>query len=225
MMSGLRDIELDGELYTHGMDHSDIHSRVSRTAIIHEDYADVEYHIFDIVYHANQTDRIRIINELLNRIPNTNSPLRIVKHYFVDSVDDVMRHYDNFVDDGYEGFVLRHKSGLYERKRVNTMMKFKPKKHDTYMIVGFEEEVSIHGVAKGALGALILDSDLIGNNGNNTRFKVGTGFTREQRIALWQERDALMGKWCKVAYQHITSANHVPRFPVFISIVEKEDII
>ncbi|MBU2395725.1 MAG: ATP-dependent DNA ligase, partial [Gammaproteobacteria bacterium] len=64
-----------------------------------------------------------------------------------------------------------------------------------------------------SLGSLICLS------GDGSTFNVGTGFTAEQRQNLWRSRDSLKGKQVKVKYQHLSSAKRVPRFPVFVEII------
>ncbi len=91
-------------------------------------------------------------------------------------------------------------------------MKFKPKQSDSYTILGYEEEISIEGNPKDRLGALICDS------GDGNTFNVGTGFTDEQRLNLWDIRSLLPGMTCTIKYQHITPGRKVPRFPVFVSL-------
>ena len=91
-------------------------------------------------------------------------------------------------------------------------MKFKPKKEDDYEILGFEEEISKDGIPKDTLGAIICKS------GDGQVFNVGTGFTDERRKELWEARDILVGQFATVKYQHITSGNKVPRFPVFVEV-------
>jgi ATP-dependent DNA ligase len=51
-----------------------------------------------------------------------------------------------------------------------------------------------------------------------TQFKVGTGFTAEQRQNLWKIKETLIGKSAKVMYQALTN-DHIPRFPVFVEII------
>ena len=80
--------------------------------------------------------------------------------------------------------------------------------------MGSAEEISKDGIPKQALGALICK----GSDG--TEFKVGTGFTRELRERLWERVGLLKGKRAKISYQHLTSGKKVPRFPVFVEIIE-----
>ena len=91
------------------------------------------------------------------------------------------------------------------------MMKFKPKKSDTYMVCGWTKLQDKDGNWREELGALVL-RDPEGNE-----FNVGTGFTQLQRRELWEERDKLMGKDCTINYQNLTERG-VPRFSVFVSL-------
>lgn len=127
-----------------------------------------------------------------------------------------MRVFDRVIELGYEGIIVRHNMAPYQRKRSTLVMKFKPKKSDGYKIIGYEEEISIEGVPKGSLGSLQCKS------GDGNVFSVGTGFSRDQRDQLWQVREGLNGKVAKVKYQHITSGRKVPRFPVFVEVIENE---
>jgi ATP-dependent DNA ligase len=111
---------------------------------------------------------------------------------------------------------VRHFGAPYLRKRSTMIMKFKPKKDDYYKIVGYEEEVSIHGEPKGRLGALKCKSE------TDQHFAVGSGLTDTQREELWANREVLPGKLAHVKYQHITTGKGVPRFPVLIEIIDTE---
>lgn len=211
---GLVNTELDGELYVHGMDHSEIHSRVSRTVELHHDLESVEYHIFDLV--SDEPQSIRLFNLLLklsltrNNLPN----VKAVQPNMVSTLDEIMEFYNRFVSEGYEGFVLRHADAPYVRKRSTYMMKFKPKKEDIYEIVGWKEEHSMDGSPKGRLGALICRAP------NEAVFSVGSGLNDHLRTELWHQRQALPGLFVRVGYQHITVSGGVPRFPVLIEVIQ-----
>jgi DNA ligase-1 len=113
---------------------------------------------------------------------------------------------------GYEGLILREPSALYVEKSATTMMKLKPRSSDTYRVVGFNEEISIHGEPKGRLGALLVQ------DADGRAFKVGSGFTHAQREVYWQDRDKLIGAIVHVKYQALTDRG-VPWFPVFMEVV------
>lgn len=201
-------IELDGELYVHGKSFEEIVSITSRTVNLHPDHKLIQYHIFDIVDTDPQWKRIKTINEFKEL-----SPWLVVSPYKICmTLEDIMRYYDELVSRKYEGIIVRHIDAPYERKRSLWVMKFKPKQEDEYEITGSVEEVDKDGSPKDTLGALVCKS------GDSNLFSIGTGFTDEQRQQLWSIRDLLPGNRAKVKYQHITSGNKVPRFPVFVEI-------
>ena len=204
--------ELDGELYCHGKSFEQVVSITSRTVNLHQDFKDIQFHCFDIINEQPQIGRTIMTDNLRGLSPF----LQIAPFWLCESLDDVMKAYDKILDDGYEGIIVRHFQAIYERKRSTFVMKFKPKKEDEYEIIDYSEEVTISGNPKGSLGALICKS------GDGNVFSVGTGFTRGQRDHLWEERENLSGKFVKVQYQHLTSGKKVPRFPVFVEVIENE---
>lgn len=202
--------ELDGELYCHGMSFEEIVSITSRTVNVHSDYSKVQFHIFDIINELPQMKRQILVDNLRDMHPN----LQIAPFWICTSLDDIMKTYDHLIKLGYEGIIVRNIHAPYERKRSTMVMKFKPKKEDTYEIVGGVEEVSIEGEPKNSLGALVVKS------GDGNTFQVGTGLTRDQRVSLWKDIQSIKGKSAKIQYQHLTSGKKVPRFPVFVEVVE-----
>ena len=212
----LRSVELDGELYIHGAPHEVIHGIVSRTENMHPDSALIQFHIFDIVIEGSQIERSTILYRDLIPTKRTGtgigSPIQVVPIRIIDDIDSIMSTLDDYMNNRYEGFVIRNASGLYARKRSTDMMKFKPRKKDSYKILGYEEERDIYGQPKGRLGALIC----ISNDGGT--FKVGSGFTAEQRQNYWNVKENLIGRIVVVKYQHLTPGRNVPRFPVFAEV-------
>jgi len=204
--------ELDGELYCHGMSFEEVFSITSRTVNLHPDHRLIQFHCFDVINSDPQTERLIFINSLQHLRPI----IQVSPFWLCGSLDDIMRTYDYIIRKGYEGIIVRHRDAPYERKRSTWIMKFKPKKEDVYEIVGFEEEISVKGRPKGTLGSLWCKS------GDGSKFSVGTGFTRDQRYELWRDRDSLIGRYARVKYQHLTSGKKVPRFPVFVEILDKE---
>ena len=210
---GLRNLELDGELYVHGMPFQSLAS-IAKTKIgLHPDYKQLEYHMFDTVSDGKQASRIAWLQRLNISM---QSSIHIVKTIFIGNMSELEKYYTEFVAQGYEGFIIRQLDAYYARKRSTSIMKCKPGKFDDYDVIDYQEEHSIYGEPKGALGALVLKSEA------GSVFSVGSGFTRQQRQDLWLERDGLKGRRCTVKYQELTVGREVPRFPVFISLVEKE---
>lgn len=210
-------VEWDGELYSHGLPFEQITSITSRTVNIHPDHESIKYHIFDIAKEGiSQHSRLAELISYKYRFQES-SHLELAPYWICDNLEEIMKVYDKLISMNYEGIIVRHCQAPYVRKRSTGVMKFKPKKEDEYVICGYEEERTVNGVSKGTLGSLVLSS----NDGENT-FSVGTGFTEEQREKLWKARERLCGKVVRIQYQHLTSGKKVPRFPVFVEVVEND---
>ena len=205
-------LELDGELYVHGMNFQDIFSRTSRKKNIHSDSSKIEFHIFDIVSTYSQIDRLAELNKI-GFFLRAYDCIKVVPSSIVRDLDEVMKMYEEYLTKGYEGFILRDLYAGYARKRFTGIMKFKPHQEDEYDILGTQEELSIDGVPKNSLGAITCRGN------DNTAFNVGTGFTRDQRIDLWRIREELVGKKLRVKFQALTQGRGVPRFPVAMEVI------
>lgn len=213
------ELELDGELYLHGMPFEMIHSIVSRKKNIHELSERMEYWVFDLVdERLMQGVRFKYLVELAQEVLKPLKRVKFGPYWICYSLEEVLQAYDECISREFEGIVVRDLAAPYVRKRSTQMMKFKPKKNDVYEIIGTIEEVSKDGVPKGSLGALRCKS----HNDLDT-FQVGTGFSAEQRRWLWEQKEELPGKYARVSYQHITSGKGVPRFPVFVEILDDWD--
>jgi ATP-dependent DNA ligase len=145
------DIELDGELYVHGLPFESVHSIVGRTVNLHSRYQDMEYHIFDIVDPSlPQWERFKVLMAL----PEMRPGLRKVPMRTAEDLEGILKAYDEFIELEYEGIIVRHIDAPYIRRRSTFVMKFKPKKEDYYEIVGFKQMVDKDGNPKEMLGAL-----------------------------------------------------------------------
>ena len=206
-----RELELDGELYTHGKPFEEIHSIVGRTVSLSVDYEQMEYQLFDIVdLFKVQAERTKILSQL--ELPRG---VYRVPFELCHTSDQIMKVFDKFIEANYEGIIVRHWLNIYKRARSVHVMKFKPKKEDIYLITGAEQMVSIHGELKPMIGSLICQGD------DGTPFRVGSGMDDEFRAKNWPDYQHLIGKYLRVKYQHITT-NHVPRFPVFVEVIEED---
>ncbi len=203
-------IELDGELYAHGLSFEEIHSRCASSRITtHANIAEIEFHVFDIVDESkNQMERLVALNNLYFVWPIVRVPFALI-----NSLDEGMKMLDRYLTMGYEGIILRHCENIYQRSRSQLLMKFKPAKEDIYEIIGWKEETDKYGNFKETIGALVCR----GETGNI--FSCGSGLTDEISAKLWEEKATLIGRKLRVKYQHLTPGKQVPRFPVFVEVI------
>lgn len=204
--------ELDGELYSRDLTFEEICSAVLRDNPV-EEGKKIEYHIFDFLTEDNTRSNasryqvLGLIDDALH-YHGLNEHLVIVPTFWAHNLDEIYKMLDVQIRNGNEGIIVRHPYAYYQEKRVTTMMKFKPKKTDTYKVIGVRQLTDKYGFHKNMLGALIL-TDHEGN-----LFNVGTGFSEAERYRLWDLRKELTGKYCTISYQNLTQLG-VPRFAVY----------
>ena len=190
----------DGELYNHELflegGHELIHSICSRTVNIHPRHKEMEFWIFDVkVKNCSQVERMNFIFSPTGLPKN----IKIAPYWICETLDDIKKIYDKLIEQKYEGIIVRHLYNIYEDKRSTYMMKFKPKKEDTYEIVGWKEEHTIEGMPKGRIGSIIFSSQ------KGDKFAVSAGLNDNDREILWDIKDQLAGKMGVVHYQHLTN--------------------
>lgn len=197
--SGLFKWPLDGELYNHEMflegGHELMYSIISRTVNLHPRYKEMEFWVFDIKVLIDQVGRQKFLNTLKDLPPN----IKIAPYWICSTLSEIKAIYDKIIKLGYEGIIVRNLSNVYEEKRSTMMMKFKPKRKDTYKIIGWKEEETKDGVPKGRIGSLLLSSK------EGEQFSVSAGLDDNDRELLWNVRDTLSGKSAVVHYQHLTN--------------------
>lgn len=199
--SKLEGFELDFEAYYHGMKHPEISGIIRTTKFVPAKAYLIKAYILDIPQApAMLEQRISLLNEI-----KESSLVISVPSYRVNTCEEIQNFLKTFCADGYEGFVLKNPMSIYETKRSVNWIKYKPRKSDSYPIVGFEEEVDKYGQRKGTLGALILASP-------KGTFSVGTGFNQHDRDEIWNNQDSYLGKLFTISYQEL-SKDGIPREP------------
>jgi DNA ligase-1 len=173
---------------------------------------DFKFYVFD-QFHETATFMERQFT-----LQRTNEYIVIVDQVEVNDMTQLEALEELYVSAGYEGLMLRDPEAVYlqGRPHIKTQMLMKIKRFldAEFVVIGREEEVSIHGDPKGSLGALILQF-------NDRTFRCGCGFTKEQRQAFWT--DDVLGKTAKVKYFGGYSEG-VPRFPSFIGWRDAADL-
>lgn len=199
------DGEYDGEIYHHGWSQEKIHSVLWTTTRIHELAHILEFHLFD-EKNSGEIQATRLVNIKHYRY---GGPVHRVKAYICYTLDDIMNYYDQFIAEGYEGFILRELSGFYIERRTQLGMKFKPKKQDCYPIRKVFEAIAEDGTPKGMIGGFWCVDDM------GSEFKVAAGNIKHpERTRLWKmhlDGVDFQTKKLIVAYQCLTSKNKVPR--------------
>jgi DNA ligase-1 len=113
------------------------------------------------------------------------------------------------ISKGEEGIMINICDAPYEFKRTNNLLKVKKMQTMDLEIIGFEEG---DGRLAGKLGAVLVRY----KNGNVV--KVGSGFSDDLRVTIWDNQSAYLGNICEIQYfEETTNADggESLRFPIF----------
>jgi ATP-dependent DNA ligase len=216
----LPDIELDGEIYLHGMSKQEIGSFLRRKEL-KEGYEQIQYHMFDLICNRPQIQRLDALWFDLAPMFADHYCLQLVEGHKVGTAKRLVELLDFYINQKYEGIIVRNALADHERKRTVNMLKWKPTHKDSYLIVGVEEEVDQYGSPKGRLGAIWCEKD-------GERFKISAGgFPHAYKQDLWEAMlcgaYTIEGKWLLIKYVDLTDRG-VPNHAVALSITESEVI-
>lgn len=127
---------------------------------------------------------------------------------------DIMNRYaKDAVREGFEGIMIKDHDGVYQCKRSDSWLKWKPVTTFDLKIIGFEEGTNKN---KGRLGAFICEGI---EDGKLIRVNVGSGITDTERDEFWAERRHLMGRIVEILADAVTQdkeGNYSLRFPRFV---------
>jgi len=229
---------LDGELIYGSPTDPTVYRQTVSAVMRKGSMTPVDFYVFDKLGNGAFDDRY---TELCNPL----SPL-LVKHKVVDQTlcnceIAVKALLSGYLGEGYEGIVIRKPHGKYKEGRSTLsekyLLKMKPYEDSEAIVIGyvalmhnaneaFKNELgqTAHSYCKEGLieteklGALQVKDLLTG-----VEFNVGTGFTDEERVALWSDRKNLKGRYIK--YKRFTIGEQdKPRHPVFLGFRDKIDM-
>jgi DNA ligase 1 len=192
---------LDGELYTNKYPFEELVGLIKRKYVEKEDLPkmhQVHFHIYDIVSPNGYLERRKFILDNQHLFPPT---FEIVKTEEATTVEDFKAKFTEYVQEGYEGIMLRNKKGAYESKHSHNLQKYKEFEEDEFVIVGFRE-------AEGRdSGTVIWRCATKSGNEFDCR-PIGS---IEHRKSLFQNARANVGKMLTIKYQEL-SEKGIPRF-------------
>jgi DNA ligase-1 len=216
---------LDGELMVHG-DFNSVQS-----AIMSED-GEPEFYLAVYDYWDSEFSCTERMNIYTTKVLEINRPL-FVKRVITDiahTPEEAERAVAKYVEQGYEGGMLRSLNGRYKQGRSTFkegfLLKLKSFLDSEAVVIGFEEKMSNEnaletderGYAKrsskkeGMVPANTLGSLQVDWNG--VIFNIGSGFTDIQRKEIWDNKENYLGKLANFSYQELSKYG-VPRFPVW----------
>lgn len=213
-------VVLDGELYSHKYhdDFNEIVSLVKKTKPTNEDIKEaakkVEMWCYDFPSHPGVfSDRYANLGKFLKELGNPSFVL--VPTYPVKSWDDIKKYHEQFIDEGYEGSIIRIDLANYESgKRPKQLLKYKDFIDEEFTIIGAEEGT---GGRTGTIGFFHMQMD------NGKKFKSNVKGDFQYLADLWKNHKLYIGKKATVKYFNLTPEKEngeggVPRFPYIIKL-------
>lgn len=230
----------DGELIVGDVTSKSVYRDTNSFVMAHDKVGEFKYYIFDIWSACNTyQSRAYQLDEWVRKekLPDF---CHVVSREMCYTPEDVLYWESTYLDQGYEGLIIRNPEGLYKFGRT-TMKEQNAYKFKRYI----DDEATISSaipeyencnpaftnelgrtarsteaaglVPKQSLGAIVVANQQFGE------FQIGTGFDAEDRKKLWEEYNAgkLIGKTIKFKYFPV-GVKDKPRHPVFLGFRDME---
>ena len=207
---------LDGELYIHGKTFQEITRLVKK---LRPESVEVKFHVYDIpkVDDENCGEwecRFEKLHEFKNKHGVSCMSVITVDTHHVDNEERVYELQSQFLEEGYEGAIVRENDGEYKfGYRSNKLLKVKNFMDKEYLIAGFTTGV---GRFDGSVVWVCMTED-------GQTFKVVPQGTMEERQETYQNADKHIGDWLKVKFFELTDGG-IPRFPVGLGVRLLKDV-
>lgn len=221
-------VTLDGELYTHMYkdDFNKIVSLCKKLKPTEEDLEEsknkVEFWAYDYPDIEDKfSKRYAALKSWINLSETfgINKGIKLVPTYEVKSWKEIEEYHIKFLEEGYEGTIIRIDSGPYENKRSKQLLKYKDFKDEEFEIVGYEEGT---GGRVGTIGYFFMKHDKIEGQTFKSNVKGDFDYLKE----VWKNRKSYIGTQATVKYFNRTpkteEGGDVPRFPYIIKLNRSE---
>ena len=213
----------DGEVMSSSF--QDLMKQVHRKSDVQSE--DAVLHLFDCIplvhfekgiWNATQEFRSNHLKEFIEHHKDSLPNMTMVGQELVD-LDSALGQskYKEInalaIEGGYEGIMIKDPGAPYECKRSHAWLKLKPFIEVSLEVQGVEEGT---GRNEGRLGALICAGD---DGGRYIQVNCGSGFSDDNRIHYWDNRNDLFGTVVEVRADAITQnqdGTYSLRFPRFL---------
>jgi DNA ligase-1 len=170
--------------------------------------------------------------------------LRVVEHVLIENAEDLSAYEAQCLEQGFEGVMVRDPAGSYKFGRSTTreggLLKIKQFADEEMTVTGFvEREHNDNEATEDAFGRTKRSTSkegkrpagdmgvMLGTTVDGAVVELGTGFTAEERVVMWNMRAKLIGKLVK--FKHLPApggrpAGTRPRHPVYLGFRDTADL-
>lgn len=232
---------LDGELIVGSPTDKDVFQNTMSGVMSVDGEPDVHFFVFDVINSDRVFDDRYLAIENANALGHfDNHPrVRVVPNTLIDNDDQLTTYQEVWLAAGYEGVMIRKPGTTYKHGRSTLkegkLLKLKSFCDAEAKVIGIEELMNNNNeayydetgaqkrstMAEGLTGAGVLGAFVVEDVTTGTIFKVGSGYTADQRKAFYSQN--YIGK--VLTYKHFpVGAKDKPRFPVFKGFRDQQDI-
>jgi DNA ligase-1 len=208
---GITDYVFDGELYCHGIGFNKVASVLNSDD--KEVPEDLKYYIFDGMWWPEwktqkcTSEYERRLEETREQAPEEN--IEVLETEIVYDSDEVSQKFEEYIELGYEGAMLKDAFAKYEWKRVTlnseVLMKIKSSFTEDCKTTGFVEG---EGKYVGMLGKIIVDF-------KGVSVGVGSGFSDKERKEIWKNRKKYLNVYAEIKGMEVTVDKSI-RHPIWV---------
>ena len=199
---------LDGEMYNHKLKtefgfniiQQACSTRKNLTPDKIELRSQMQFHIFDTCMDV----ALKYRKDFILPFANGTDIINVQTYYVIANVTVIEEYMTKFLDEGYEGLMIRFLDMPYEYDRSYQLYKYKPEEDDEFEIVDFER--SIQGETLGAFICKMSDGRTFRAD---TMDELGTDAMKQY---IWNHKNEYLGKWVNVKFMEYTFDGK-PRHP------------
>lgn len=182
-------VVLDGELTVEGEHFNEISGKIRSF----DKTDNAVYNMFDIpTLEVPLHQRLTYVDALANQVNHPS--VQYVMHRTVTTLRHIHEFNGMFIEQGYEGSIVKNENALYIGSRTFDWMKIKSVESEDLKVVGVFEG---QGKYFGSLGGIIVDR-------NGVQVRVGSGLTDVQRNHWADYPEEVIGKTAEVLFQEVT---------------------
>ncbi|MBY0573964.1 MAG: DNA ligase [Undibacterium sp.] len=200
------DIALDGELWMGRQSFERLSAAVRRQEANQNEWKLIRYRLYEAPQQPGTFAlRIKLLNTYIERL--AIPWLDVLPQQSVKDKADLLARLNTVVKAGGEGIMLHRSDALFVSGRSESLLKLKPQLDAEAQVVAYQPG---RGKYLGKMGALIV------MNAQGQRFKLGSGFSDEQRAA-----PPAIGSFVSYRYRDLLS-NGLPKFASYLRVREME---
>lgn len=196
---------LDGELYVHDKDFLfEAYGILRKKTLTKEDEKILDkiyYNVYDVMIPGSFAER----NKSLKSLIKETKYIKLVKTYECKDKQCIDKFHEEFLENGYEGSMIRSHLGEYTNNRSKDLLKNKDFDDAEFKVVNFAKETDTKG--DGASPVVWVCETKEGKT-----FNVPSKGTREERTKLYNNGKKYIGKQLTVQFFGYTK-DGIPRFP------------